>query len=91
MSHTCMSQYLKHLSVHLNHKENFYNINKYNGRRTSRTSCQPNLGTGSTTISFYIISSKWVYHIKYWENDSFKRFKALLVARGFTQEPGVRL
>ncbi|XP_024019780.1 uncharacterized protein LOC112091139 [Morus notabilis] len=36
-----------------------------------------------------IIGSKWVYHIKYKEDGSIDRYKARLVARGFTQVSGL--
>ena len=39
------------------------------------------LPLGKSTIGY-----KWVYKIKTWANRSVERYKARLVARGFTQE-----
>lgn len=39
-------------------------------------------------MAFNVVGSKWVYHTKYNSDDSIERFKARLLAQGFTQIPG---
>jgi hypothetical protein len=36
-----------------------------------------------------VVGSRWVYHIKHHVNGSIERYKACLVARGFTQQEGI--
>ena len=36
-----------------------------------------------------IVSSKWIYKIKHATNDSFEKYKARFVARGFSQKEGI--
>ena len=35
-----------------------------------------------------LVKSKWVYKVKYNDDNMVKRFRARLVAKGFTQLPG---
>jgi predicted transcriptional regulator len=36
-----------------------------------------------------VVTSKWVFKVKRQSDDSIERFKARLVARGFSQQPGI--
>lgn len=37
----------------------------------------------------YVVDTKWIYKIKRHQDGTIKKFKARLVARGFTQRPGI--
>jgi hypothetical protein len=39
--------------------------------------------------SMNVVGNKWVYQIKHHVDGSIKRYKALLVAKGFTQQKGI--
>lgn len=36
-----------------------------------------------------VVSSKWVYKIKYRSNEDIERYKAILVEKGYTQSAGI--
>ena len=36
-----------------------------------------------------IVSSKWIYKIKHAANESIEKYKAIFVARGFSQKEGI--
>jgi len=36
-----------------------------------------------------VIGLKWIYKIKYSEDDSFQMYKAQLVVKGYSQQPGI--
>ena len=44
---------------------------------------------GVKTGVLHVVSSKWIYKIKHAANRSIEKYKAIFVARGFSQKEGI--
>ena len=47
------------------------------------------MGAGRSSVGANVVACKWVFAVKYQPDETIDKFKACLVAKGFTQTYGV--